>query len=143
MNESQPANTYRAHAFRRGISGVTRGELFLKPAQFLFAYSDGSLDLDLKRIRMRLGGTNRDQLFIEDPNHPDWTIYTNDLSVLKDPLLAGRSDLKQELHKVTEQQKRWSRLWTSLAVALLILFGLAGLAALFTTSVTRYSAGTA
>src|ERR1044071_2028666 len=121
MNEtgSTPANTYKAHAFRRGMPGVTRGELFLKPGQILFAHAEGVLDLDAATVRLRLGGTNTDQLFLEDPNHPDWTIYTNDLSVLKDPHLADRSDLRPELNKVTEQRKRWSRLLTAVAIAFL------------------------
>src|ERR1051325_6268162 len=131
MNElasTTPANTYKAHAFRRGMPGVTRGELFLKPGEMLFAYADGALDLNFSAVRLRLGGTNTDQLFFEDPNHPDWTIYTNDLSVLKDPHLAGRADLRPELSKVTEQQKRWSWLLTVVAIGFLVLLGIVGLA---------------
>ena len=110
------------------MPGVTRGELFLKPGQILFAYADGALDLNFSAVRLRLGGTNTDQLFFEDPNHPDWTIYTNDLSVLKDPHLAGRADLRPELSKVTEQQKRWSWLLTVVAIGFLVLLGIVGLA---------------
>lgn len=124
LEKFQPANTYRAHAFKRGTPGVVAGELFLKADQLNFAYAEGSLDLSLPNLKMRLGGNNDEQLFIEDPNHPDWLIYTNELAILKDPLIAKQAGYAPQLKDIDKRQKSWARFQGGLAI---IFFGLLAL----------------
>ena len=124
----QQANTYRAHAFRRGVSGMVAGQLSLTPDHIRFAYDSGSIELPFSTLKTRLGGNNDDQLFLEDPNHPDWTIYTSDLSILKDPLFVGDTRLKTQLEAIGKRQQRWSRVLTALAICFLVFLGLVGLA---------------
>lgn len=112
--------SYSAHAFHKSFNkGRASGQLTLTDSYVHFQNDQGQVRFSLSNAQFSLGGASDRLLFIKHPSEPDWSLYTSDLSILKNPVLQNDPLVQQQINKV-KNKKRLS--WSIFAlVALLIV----------------------
>jgi Zn-dependent protease with chaperone function len=108
-----PANAFHA-------SRTIRGSLKAEAGSLRFESDAGAVSLPIEGLEVKLGGNNREQLFLSHPAAPDWNIYASELSLLQHPALKDRADVRQQTSLLKRQRSGWSKL----ALAGMILAGL-------------------
>ncbi|HEY0683042.1 MAG TPA: M48 family metallopeptidase [Steroidobacter sp.] len=104
---------YPAHAFHQAFAqGRASGDLSVGAAGFCFRNDTQSVTLPLEGARLTLGGASDRIVFIAHPDFPDWSLYTSDRAILRDPVLTAHPELTVALGKM--RRKRVHN-WTMLA----------------------------
>jgi predicted Zn-dependent protease len=85
---------YPGHAFHQGFAqGRASGDLSVSAAGFCFRNDAQSVTLPLAGARLTLGGASDRIIFIAHPDFPDWSLYTSDHAILRDPVLVAHPEL--------------------------------------------------
>jgi Zn-dependent protease with chaperone function len=96
---------YPAHAFHEGFAqGRAAGDLSVSAAGFCFRNDVQSVTLPLAGARLTLGGASDRIIFIAHPDFPDWSLYTSDHAILRDPVLAAHPELTVALDKMRRKR---------------------------------------
>src|SRR5688500_4567855 len=89
---------YLGHAFHEGFAqGRASGDLSVSAAGFCFRNDTQSITLPLAGARLTLGGASDRIIFIAHPDFPDWSLYTSDHAILRDPVLVAHPELTAAL----------------------------------------------
>ncbi|GFE84942.1 hypothetical protein GCM10011487_69420 [Steroidobacter agaridevorans] len=89
---------YQAHAFHQSFAqGRAAGHLSVSAAGFCFRSDAQTVTMPLAGARLTLGGASDRIVFIAHPDFPDWSIYTSDRAILRDPVLAAHPELTNAL----------------------------------------------
>ncbi|HUO84111.1 MAG TPA: M48 family metallopeptidase [Thermoanaerobaculia bacterium] len=132
-------STYAASAFHSGFSsGRESGTLMIDGAAATFRWTDGSVRIPLARLSMRRGGAGDRLVFFESPDFPEWSIYTPDRTVLRDPRLLAHPATAAGIAAIAATRRRgWAIALALVAGAALLLFGLAQLRGPLVAAVAR------
>jgi beta-barrel assembly-enhancing protease len=85
---------YLGHAFHEGFAqGRATGDLSVSAAGFSFRNDAASVTLPLAGAKLTLGGASDRIIFISHPDFPDWSLYTSDRAILRDPVLTAHPEL--------------------------------------------------
>lgn len=123
---SSSASVYQCHAFHDALpSGKASGEFQL--AADGIHYTVGALQsfLPFAGLTFKLGGASNRLVFIAHPAIPDLTLYTSDLTILKNPLLLAHPECAPQLNRARQdRQKSWGifAAITMVIVAIPVLF---------------------
>lgn len=98
---------YPAHAFNEGFTqGRASGDLSVSAAGFCFRCDTQSVTLPLAGARLTLGGASDRIVFISHPDFPEWSVYTSDRAILRDPVLAAHPELTVALDAMRRKRMR-------------------------------------
>jgi len=129
---------YPAHAFHPSLTdGRAAGELTLTEAGFRFESESGSVTVPFEAAQLTLGGASNRLVFVAHPGLPEWSIYTSERSILRDPRILQHSDLGQAVGQIRNQRLRHRAVTLA---ALLLLLGLPALLLLNLGGFTRVAA---
>lgn len=83
----------------------------------------GGVDFPLEGLKVRRGGNNAEQIFIEHPQHPDWSIYTSERQILNDESLRRITSLSVQIGAIRRSRApaKIAVLVGSLAILILVL----------------------
>src|SRR5687767_1104196 len=96
---------YLAHAFHKGFAqGRATGDLSVSAAGFCFRNDAQTVTLPLAGARLTLGGAGDRIIFIAHPDFPDWSLYTSDQAILRDPVLAAHPELTSALSSMRRKK---------------------------------------
>jgi beta-barrel assembly-enhancing protease len=113
---------YSCHGFHDALpGGKASGELHFDG--FGLTYRVGPLTgtLPFSQLKFTLGGAANRLIFITHPSMVELTLYTSDLTILKNPLLLAHPDCApQLLNARQERQKHWA-VFLSVGLAILAL----------------------
>src|ERR1044072_5844141 len=85
---------YLGHAFHEGFANsCSAGDLRVSASGFCFRNDTQSVTLPLAGARLTLGGASDRIIFIAHTDFPDWSLYTSDHAILRDPVLAAHPEL--------------------------------------------------
>ncbi|MFC4309106.1 M48 family metallopeptidase [Steroidobacter flavus] len=117
---------YPAHAFHEGFAqGRAAGDLSVSAAGFCFRSDTQSVTLPLAGARLTLGGASDRIVFIAHPDFPDWSVYTSDRTILRDPVLAAHPELTVALGAMRRKRmNNWAVFAAIFAVLIAIPVGL-------------------
>ncbi|AXQ29818.1 peptidase M48 [Solimonas sp. K1W22B-7] len=116
------SSRYYAHAFHDSLpDGRSFGELHVTPTGFQFRGATGSVDIPFRGTELRLGGSGNRLVFISNPALPGWSVYTDDLKLVTDPLLAQQPELATAL---SAMRRKRAGGWVLAAVIALLVLGL-------------------
>jgi predicted Zn-dependent protease len=116
------ASLYPAHAFHEGFAqGRAAGDLSVSAAGFCFRSDTQSVTMPLEGARLTLGGASDRLIFIAHPDFPEWSLYTSDRSILRDPVLAAHPELTAALGAM--RRKRVHN-WTVIAAIFAVLIAI-------------------
>jgi predicted Zn-dependent protease len=114
---------YQAQAFHTSFPrGKAAGLLTVDAQSISFAPSDPDVSqlkvtFLMRDAEFKLGGASDRLLFISHPNEPAWSVYTSDLSVLRDQYLSNIPSIKKQLASVTRKRIiNWSVLLACLCL---------------------------
>lgn len=101
---------YQAHGFHESLpKGKASGNLAVSTTGITFTSGDRKVTLPLHGIQFRLGGASDRLVFASHPSVPDWSVYTSDLSILRDPHLSDVPSIKTQLNKARNRRVfNWS-----------------------------------
>lgn len=101
---------YQAHGFHESLpKGKASGELVVTSSGISFTSGDRRVTLPLHGIQFRLGGASDRLVFASHPSVPDWSLYTSDLTILRDPHLSDVPSIKAQLNKARNRRLfNWS-----------------------------------
>jgi beta-barrel assembly-enhancing protease len=110
---------YPAHAFHPSFAqGRASGDLSVSAAGFCFRNDTQSVTLPLAGAKLTLGGASDRIIFIAHPDFPEWSLYTSDHALMRDPVLAAHPELTVALG--TMRRKRISN-WAVFAAILAVI----------------------
>lgn len=110
---------YLAHAFHEGFAqGRAAGDLSVSAAGFCFRSDTQSVTMPLAGARLTLGGASDRIVFIAHPDFPDWSLYTSDHAILRDPVLAAHPELTVALGAM---RRKRTRNWAMFAAVFTVL----------------------
>lgn len=101
---------YQAHGFHEALAkGKASGELTVTPTGVEFCAGDQQVRLPLRGIVFKLGGASHRLVFISHPDFPEWSLYTSDRSILRDPRLVDIPSIRSQLDKARNRRLfNWS-----------------------------------
>ena len=113
---------YQAHGFHESLpKGKASGELVVSRAGLTFTSGDQQVVLPLHGIQFRLGGASDRLVFVSHPKVPDWSLYTSDLTILRDHHLSDVPSIRAQLAKASQRRLfNWSLLVACVAVLIMI-----------------------
>ncbi len=113
---------YSAHAFHDSLpNGRSSGELLVSPLGFQFRSASGTVDIPFRGAELRLGGAADRLVFISNAAKPGWSVYTDDRSIVADPLLAQQPELVATL---SAMRRKRAGGWVTAALIAIVLLGL-------------------
>ncbi len=124
------SNVYPAHAFHAGLpGGRASGELGITAAGLLFSSGEHSVLLPFDAAQLTLGGASDRLVFFAHPAQPDWSLYTSDREILRDPRLLQHPGLAQAIERIQGKHRRNLALLAAtllliLAIPVLVLLNL-------------------
>lgn len=120
MTTSQ--KSYRATVFHPSLGGRNPiGRLRVQVDGVRFEAEGVELKLALATLRLRAGGHNGEQLFLEGPDRPEWLVTTSDQSLLDDPVLAAAPALREQIAVARKQRVHGGKLYVAAAVGVGVL----------------------
>jgi beta-barrel assembly-enhancing protease len=126
-SNSTPASSvvYPAHAFHGSLpNGRAAGELALTAVGFEFTSEAGAVTVPFEGANLTPGGAGNRLIFVAHPALPEWSIYTSERSLLRDPRVLQHPGLLQSIEQIRGKNLR------TLGVTLAVLVLLLGLPAL-------------
>ena len=116
------SDQYQCHAFNETLpNGKGAGQLSVETYGVKFSVGNINGLLPLERLSVSVGGANNRIVFITHPTKPEITLYTSDLSILKNTLLLAHSECSPQLKLA--QHKRQSS-WIIFGFVALIFLSL-------------------
>ncbi|MDE1463727.1 M48 family metallopeptidase [Spartinivicinus poritis] len=116
----QTQSSYTAHAFYQDLpNGRCSGTLTIGKGKIVFAGGGQALSIPIEGSEFKLGGASNRLVFISHPDQPDFTCYTNNLEILKNPLLTSHSAIAAQF--TNAKRKRTKNNFIFATIALLIL----------------------
>lgn len=113
---------YAAQAFYKGFSGgKAAGQLKVSATDIVFSHPDQQVTIPRQGAVIKLGGASDRLVFISHPHFPEWTLYTSDRSILRDPALAADPVINTQLSKARRKRTvNHSVLWGVVALVFLV-----------------------
>jgi predicted Zn-dependent protease len=116
---------YSAHAFHANLpEGRATGLLTLGDTGFRFESEAGGVTVPFEDAQLRVGGASDRLVFVQHPALPEWSIYTSERSLLRDPRVLQHPGLLRAVGQIRSQRLR------NLAITLTVLLLLLGVPAL-------------
>jgi len=113
---------YSARAFHDSLdNGRASGELLITALGFQFRSGAHAVDLPFRGVSLRIGGAGDRLVFITHAARPGWSVYTDDRSIISNPLLTAQPDLMPALSAIRRQRTRH---WMVAALVCLLLLAL-------------------
>lgn len=113
---------YLAHAFHEGFAqGRAAGDLSVSAAGFCFRCDTQSVTIPLAGARLTLGGASDRIVFIAHPDFPDWSLYTSDRAILRDPVLAAHPELTVALGTMRRKRVRNWAVFAAISAVLIAI----------------------
>ena len=129
---------YSAHAFHANFpDGRAAGYLTLDDTGFRFESESGAVAVPFEGAQLTLGGASDRLVFVQHPGLPEWSIYTSERSLLRDPRVLQHPGLLQAVGQI--RSKRLRNLAITLGV-LLVLLAVPALMLLNLGILTRFAA---
>lgn len=98
--------TFAGHAFHESFkNGKASGNLSLTDVHVQFENEQGQVRFSISGAQFKLGGASDRLLFISHPSHPEWNLYTSDLSILKHPALQNDPAVQQQVKKARNTKR--------------------------------------
>jgi len=123
LEPTAPASwrNYAAHAADESLQrGRESGQVTVTDRGFRFRGEQGEFFVPLAGAQLTLGGASDRLIFIAHRNEPGLSIYTSDLSLLRDPVLQAHPELTAA---VRDMQRKRARNWSVLIAVCVLLFG--------------------
>ncbi len=120
QDSNHAATHYSCHAFHDSLEkGRAGGKLSIHQHFAVVEVEGKTLQLSLQQTQAKMGGANNRLIFFSHPQYPDWTIYTNERSVLNDVHLAQHPEIFKSLKAAKRHHvKGWALI---VAVCFLVL----------------------
>lgn len=114
------ATIFQCHAFHDDLpNGKASGEFQLSPMGIQYTVKHIKGTLPFNQLQLSLGGASNRLVFIKHPLVGDLTLYTSDLSILKNPTLLAHPECAPQLLRAKKtRQSAWS---VFIAIAFLIV----------------------
>ena len=111
---------YQCHGFHDSLpGGKSSGFLTLDGPGLAYKVGELSGNLPFTHMKFALGGASNRLVFITHPQAPDLTLYTSDLSILKNPFLLAHPECAPQIGRA--KQQRHENWLTFAAIAIVIL----------------------
>jgi beta-barrel assembly-enhancing protease len=100
---------FQCHAFHDSLSGgKASGEFQLSAQGISYQVNELKGNLPFNQLHLSLGGASNRLIFIKHPLMANLTLYTSDLSLLKNPLLRAHPECAPQLLRAQQvRQKAW------------------------------------
>lgn len=113
---------YPAHAFHESFArGRAAGDLSVSAAGFCFRSDTQSVTMPLAGARITLGGAGDRIIFISHPDVPDWSLYTSDHAILRDPVLAAHPELTAALGAMRRKRMHNRAMFAAISAVLIAI----------------------
>jgi predicted Zn-dependent protease len=113
---------YLAHAFHEGFAeGRAAGDLSVSAGGFCFRSGTQSVTMPLAGARLTLGGASDRLVFIAHPDFPEWSLYTSDRAILRDPVLAAHPQLTVALGAMRRKRMHNWAVFAGIAAVLIAI----------------------
>lgn len=113
--------TYQAHAFHEKYpKGRTSGVLEVTDHGFVFTCEIEKITIPIDHVSLSLGGASNRLVLISHPELPDYSFYTSDRSLLNNPLLSSRHDVRSQVGAIRQHRL----LHTGVTITVLVLLAL-------------------
>lgn len=97
--------TYQAHAFHEKYSnGRTSGVLEVTEHGLTFACQSEKVSISIDNLSLSIGGASNRLVLISHPGLPDYSFYTSDRSLLDNPLLSSRHDVRSQVGAIRKRR---------------------------------------
>lgn len=89
-------------------NGRTSGRIIITPGGLQFKHDEYPIQFSFKGLRIKNGGANNSLIFFEHPDYPEFTLYTQNKKILKDPFFLQNQQLQQQIKPISSRriQKR-------------------------------------
>lgn len=119
---SSSATIYPCHAFHDSLpGGKASGELHLSAQGIHYRVGQLVGNLVFAQLTLSLGGASDRLVFIKHPSAPDLTLYTSDLSLLKNPALLAHPECAPQINRARQHRQRN---WGIFVAITLLIFAL-------------------
>ena len=113
---------YSAIGLNDGIDkGRVAGEIELTYDTLIFRYHEQEVRLNINRTTLTQGGTGNRFIYFKDRANADWTIYTDDKSILKRQEIINKTNLKEAVSKIKNSRNIFKLSVISIAALLVFL----------------------
>lgn len=121
------ASSYEGRAYHESFPGG-KGEGTITLTDDLLRFEGGgkSVTFPLERVTIERGGAAQRLIFFRESSQPDWTVFTGDDVILKDPVLAARPETAAQLRGLRKKYL----VTGGIIAGLLLMIGLAVIGAL-------------
>lgn len=102
--------TYQCHAFHESLNnGKASGQLILSDRGLEYRVAQLTGYLPFNQLELSIGGASDRLVFIKHPLIPDLTLYTSDLSILKNPVLIAHPECAPQINSARQtRHKNWA-----------------------------------
>lgn len=117
---------YTANAFCDALpNGKGSGDLEIEGDSLIFSTESTSARLPLEGLQIKRGGAANRLLFFTHPSVPQWTLYTTDTTILKNPYITANQALNGQVKQMGKKQ--WLGRSITISICLLILAAIGSL----------------
>ena len=97
---------YQGHGFHHTLpGGKSSGEITVTDTAIQFQCEASMQTFAIEGAEFSLGGASDRLVFIKHSDHPDWSFFTSDRTILNDACLQNNQSIAQQLAKA--KQTRW------------------------------------
>lgn len=108
---NQANQTFEAHAFHPDLGNeVAVGEIVVGHREFQFRSEILNLTAPLHRLQVRVGEGDDERIYFQDPQAPEWEVFTTDFEILDHPLIPQAQAIRDKLTKSATNQEVFRRL---------------------------------
>ncbi len=119
------ANEYPCHGFHVDLpGGKAAGKLLLEADGLHFSLGEKSAYFPFEGTHMQLGGASDRLVLIHHPAHPEWSFYTSDRAILRNPHVQAHPQMAEHLARAKQHTRKN---WLIASLAFFIFIGLPGL----------------
>ncbi|WP_163832793.1 M48 family metallopeptidase [Spartinivicinus ruber] len=132
---------YTAHAFYQALpNGRCSGTLTVGKGQILFEGGGQKIIIPIEGSEFKLGGASNRLVFISHPDQPEFTCYTNDQGIMKNPLLNCHPAIVSQFASVKRKRTKNNLIFVTIALLILasplsVYFAMSPIAALLARQV--------
>jgi len=109
---------YLAHAFHPELpTGRAVGTLSVTSSTIIFTTQTTSVELPIIGLQLQPGGAHQRLILLTHEVLPDWSIYTSDQQLLRDPILLIHTNVYNQIKAIKRTQfKKWGCLTAGLII---------------------------